>query len=442
MAPVRLSADRGADPGARRTAFLWTLATAFIAFACLAFSPIGHAQQAKKDQAKNPGGWSLCNQTSYILEAATGRPDGRAVVVQGWIRLRPGQCGSAAPAPLARGVHYVYARTVNAHRGGRRQWGGDAKLCIDPSASFAVENPPSCEQMGLEERDFRRVQINKRDSWRTSFAEANPYTLFGARSQGLQRLLADAGYDARTASGRSDPRLAATAIQRFRQDAKLSPAASEDQLIDALETAARRRAAGIGLTLCNRTSGRVWSAVARRRGEGWESRGWWPLGPGACARAVDDPLVQSVYFVHAVMETPQGERYLAAPGTTFCTSPTKFAILSRDRCAERYYDETLFTPISSDGREGLVVEFFDADFLPVGARPQASNAPIVAAEGPTDSVDPDTGHVPRGRAPGPLIPGLAKRGPDQRTTVTMPAQKGGARPAAPKQGAPPAGPSN
>jgi len=434
MAPARSSAD--ASAGARRTGFLWALATALIVFACFAFSPLGHAQQAKKDQTKNTGGWQLCNQTSYILEAATGRPDGRAVVVQGWIRLRPGQCGSAAPAPLTRGVHYVYARTVNAHRGGRRQWGGDAKLCIDPSASFAVENPPSCEQMGLEERDFRRVQINKRDSWRTSFSEANPYSLYGARSQGIQRLLADAGYDTRTAAGGTDPRLAAGAIQRFRTEAKLPVNATEDQLIDALEAAARRRAAAIGLTLCNRTSARVWSAVARRRGEGWESRGWWPLGPGACARAVDDPLVQTVYFVHAVMETPQGERYLAAPGTSFCTSPTKFAILSRDRCAERYYDESLFTPISSDGREGLVVEFFDADFLPAGARPQASNAPIVAGGPPVDEEDVDTGRDPRGRPPGPLIPGLAKRGSDQRATVTLPGQR-----QAPKQpGA--QGPSN
>lgn len=430
MARERLSADAGMKPG-RRAAFVLTCLATFALAIVLALgaTTAGHAQQGAKKNEKATGGWSLCNQTSYILEAATGRPDGRAVVVQGWIRLRPGQCGVAAPAPLARGVHYVYARTVNAHRGGRRQWGGDAKLCIDPSASFAVENPPSCEQMGLEERDFRRVQINKRDSWRTSFAEANPYTLYGARSQGLQRLLADAGYDSRTASGGTDPRRAATAIQRFRDDAKLPASATEDQLIDALEAAARRRAAAIGLTLCNRTSGRIWSGVARRRGEGWESRGWWPLGPGACARAVDDPLVQNVYFVHAVMETPQGERYLAAPGTSFCTSPTKFAILGRERCGERYYDESLFTPITSDGREGLVVEFFDADFLPVGARPTQSSSPLASSDGPADSVSADTGRDGRRPPAAPLIPGLA-RNKDQRGTVTMPGQKAPARPPA------------
>ncbi len=33
-----------------------------------------------------PAGWSLCNQTSYIVEVATGRPDGRAVLVSGWLR--------------------------------------------------------------------------------------------------------------------------------------------------------------------------------------------------------------------------------------------------------------------------------------------------------------------------------------------------------------------
>ncbi len=401
-----------------------------------------HAQPrpgAKAAPAAGSGGWQLCNQTSYILEAATGRPDGRAVVVQGWIRLRPGQCAVAAPAPLARGVHYVYARTSPAHRGGRRQWGGDARLCIDPTASFAVENPPSCEQMGLEERTFRRVQINKKDGWKTSFAEAAPYTLYGARSQGLQRLLADAGYDAQTASGRADARRAATAIQRFRAEANVAATATEDQLIDALETFARRRAAAIGLTLCNRTAGKLWTAVARRRGEGWESRGWWPLGPGGCARAIDDPLLQTVYFVHAMLESPQGERYLAAAGETFCSSPTKFAILGRERCAERYYDETLFTAISSDGREGLVVEFADADFLPSGTRPQRSTAPRATADepgGPSSGFD-------RGRAPasasddaGQVIPPRRPAGPTvtrsktgDRATVVLPGQ----RPPAPQE---------
>src|SRR5262249_35859328 len=153
---------------------------------------------------------------------------------QGWTRLRPGECRLAVGAPLARGTHYLYARTSAAHRGGRRQWGGDATLCVDPNSSFSIENPPQCAAMGLEERHFRRVQINKRDSWRTTFSEAEPYTLTRARAAGIERLLEDAGYDLHV-EGRAgvDPRGIAQAIAQFRAAARLQPNANEDQLIDA-----------------------------------------------------------------------------------------------------------------------------------------------------------------------------------------------------------------
>src|SRR5690606_21757566 len=91
---------------------------------------------------RGANGWQICNETTFVLEAATGRPDGRAILVQGWTRLRPGECRLAVSAPLARGTHYLYARTSSAHRGGRRQWGGDARLCVDPTSQFQIENPP------------------------------------------------------------------------------------------------------------------------------------------------------------------------------------------------------------------------------------------------------------------------------------------------------------
>jgi uncharacterized membrane protein len=120
------------------------------------------------------------------------------------------------------------------------------------------------------------------------------------------------------------------------------------------------------LRLCNRTRGRIWTAVARRRGEGWESRGWWALAPGGCVRTIDEVLIQDVYYVHASLESPEGPRYLAARGEQFCTSPARFAILGRDHCDTRYYQTTLFTPIGTRGRIGLVVDFEDDDFLEPG----------------------------------------------------------------------------
>lgn len=328
----------------------------------LAVAGGAHAQQS--------GGWQICNETSYVLEAATARPDGQAVLVQGWLKLRPGECRLAVRAPLARGTHYLYARTSAAHRGGRNQWGGDARLCVDPNNTFSIENPPACGPMGLEERQFRRVQINKRDSWRTSFSEAASYTLARARQAGLQRLLDDAGYDLYSNRRSIDPRTIAAAIAQFRTTAHLAPNASEDQLIDALETSARRRAEQVGLTLCNRTHGRVWTAVARRRGEGWESRGWWSLSPNGCVRTIDEVLIQDLYYVYASLDTDQGPRLLAAGGERFCTSPSRFAILGRENCDQRYYGSALFTPISAHQRQGLVVDFAERDFLDPGQQPR------------------------------------------------------------------------
>ena len=92
------------------------------ALVCAALAAlVALASRADAQQRRGANGWQVCNETSYVLEAAAGRPDGRAIVVQGWTRLRPGECRIAVNGPLARGTHYLYARTSPAHRGGRRQ---------------------------------------------------------------------------------------------------------------------------------------------------------------------------------------------------------------------------------------------------------------------------------------------------------------------------------
>jgi uncharacterized membrane protein len=409
-------------------------ALALIGVALFAMIASGQAQQ----RPAAPAGWQLCNETSYVLEAATGKPNGRAIQVRGWLRLRPGQCVLAAGAPLTKGKHYVFARTSMAHRGGRREWGGEARLCVDRTRGFEANSPPVCSELSYEERKFREVQINKRESWRTSFSEATPYTIYGARTAGIQRLLADAGYDTQAVSGGINARRAQTAIQRFRAEANLPSGATEDQIIDELERRAQRRSNLIGLQLCNRTPGRLWAAIARRRGEGWESRGWWSLPPGDCARTIDEPLLQGSYFVHAFMESAQGERYLATGGDTFCTSPSRFAIIGRENCEARYYDTALFVGIASDGREGLIVDFREGEFLRPGVKPEPVGAPkatpdLVSAGGhaATDDLSRDPGQPQRKPGeqgkPTDLIKGLGAPPADapkgSRPGFTMPAPK-------------------
>ena len=158
------------------------------------------ALPAKATARANSDGWEICNETSYIIEASTGRYVGLGVVVQGWTRLRPGACERVIEGTLRPGIHYLFGRSSTAHRGGRKVWGGQTQRCIDPTGSFAVENIPDCGVMGLEAREFRPVLIEDAKRWRTSFTETDKRTLEQASAAGVQRLLDNAGVYA----GRND----------------------------------------------------------------------------------------------------------------------------------------------------------------------------------------------------------------------------------------------
>ena len=114
--------------------------------------------------------------------------------------------------------------------------------------------------------------------------------------------------------------------------------------------------------LCNRTPNRIWSAIARRRGEGWQSRGWWLLESGGCARAIDEPLVQSEYYVYGEMEADGYDWTLKNAREPFCVSGPRFVVNGRQNCEASAYRTGQFiaTPAPKDRK--LVFEFFERDF--------------------------------------------------------------------------------
>jgi len=328
----------------------------FFAIALTTALPVTAAAQANSD------GWEVCNETSYIIEASTGRYEGQGVVVEGWTRLRPGACEKVVEGTLQPGIHYLFGRSSTAHRGGRKVWAGKSKLCIDPTGSFAVENIPDCSVMGLEAREFRPVLIENSKRWRTSFTETNKRNLEQASAAGVQRLLDNAG----VYSGRIDGylgRKTRAAIGDFLSSKGLDASTSDADLMDILEQTAIERARNVGLTFCNRTNKRIWSAMARRRGEGWESRGWWLLEAGGCARVIDEPLLQAGLFAYAEMESGDGEiRTLTRGSDTFCVSKAKFAITGREACEEAAYRTGRFVATPAPVNRKLVFEFFERDF--------------------------------------------------------------------------------
>ncbi|MEM9669225.1 MAG: DUF1036 domain-containing protein [Pseudomonadota bacterium] len=317
-------------------------------------------------QAANRG-WSICNQTSYIIQASTGQPESGGTVVKGWTKVRPGSCEVLLGAPLVPGAHYLFAQSSDAHRGGRKSWRGNEALCVESSSSFTIENPPNCTEMGLDERAFKPVLVESRNSWSTTLRETDTYTLKRARAAGVQRLLGDAGVYTGAIDGTIGPRTR-SAIREFLKDRELASDTSDDDLIDILEQVALDRSRNVGLTLCNRTKGRVWSAIGRRKGEDWESRGWWLLEAGGCARVIDEPLLQTEHFVFGELEDPDGgpSRTLIRGADVFCIARSKFAIVGREDCEAAAYRRALFasTPAPTDRK--LIYEFFERDFNEAG----------------------------------------------------------------------------
>lgn len=323
-------------------------AAAFAALAVLGLAAPAHAQ------------WSLCNETSYIVEAAIAYDEAGRRVTEGWTRVRPGECRTVREGPLTPGVHYLYARSSLAHRGGRREWSGYESHCVD-IGDFSIAGEATCEEVGFETRGFVEIDVSGEER-RTALMQPEDYGAETAEVAGVQRLLQDNGYDVRLDGDRG--RRTERAIQRFLDDQGIAGSPDTAALMDRLEEAALAHAEEVGLRLCNRAEGDVWTAIAVRREESWESRGWWPLAPDECAKVIDAELDAPAYYVYAGLRENGVDRPLAAADERFCIAETRFAIIGRENCPERGFSEGRFTTILSQGRTSVTLEFADGDFSP------------------------------------------------------------------------------
>lgn len=304
----------------------------------------------------------LCNQTSYVLYAATGTQKNAEVATKGWLRVVPGACEIALSEALTADAYYLYARTSQAHAGSPRAWAGQTSLCAkDPN--FSLRNPlgsrfcPSDDSFPLA---FSRVDNNHLSAWTVTLTEqASITSLNAARQAGISRLLSDIGYRFK------NPKVRDGALANFRSRAKLPADASADNLIDALETEAMKAATPAGYSICNDTKEPLWGALGTHEGQAWIARGWWKIAPGGCAHAITQPLKTDMVYLRVERQKKQT---VVGGEAKFCVTEIEFEISGREKCASRGLREAGFAATKTSGKPGFAAHVSAEGLILTGPR--------------------------------------------------------------------------
>lgn len=310
--------------------------------------------------------WQVCNETSYVLRMAVATKQGETLSAKGWERLRPGACAEINAAVNV--PRYVYAESSAAYQGGIREWQGGTPFCVGEN-DFEVSGDVGCAVSGYEARNFLAVDANE---FVTKFVEPDNFSR-RAETAGLQRLLKENGYRMSRIDGVPGRRTSRT-LARFIKDKRLAANLATDQKIDALEKAAINRIENLGVKVCNKSSQRIWVAVAKRLNDNWESRGWWPAETGTCIHPETQALKLTQAHVFARQEQPGTEetpivpdkhlRSDAATPAQFCISESKFSARGRMDCTGQGYEAASFRVLPAD-KDGVVVNLSDSDFAVV-----------------------------------------------------------------------------
>lgn len=312
--------------------------------------------------------WKICNETSFSLRIATAHGRTGLPASSGWDKLQAGACMETTL--IVGEPKYIFAESSKAHRGGIREWKGTAPLCAQDE-DFVADPTVGCSLQAMYERNFMAIDP---DEPVTTLVEIDN---FGSKATtaGIQRLLQDNGYDITRVDGIAGRRTSKTLTQ-FLKDNELATNMGVQEQLAALELAAFDKVRTIGLTLCNRSSSEVWTAIGRRRKGNWESRGWWKIAAEDCAQVFTESLVDSDLSFYASQTGRKAEdgtdlpdkslRNLAATPTQFCISESRFAVMGKDNCADNGYKAANFRVLPMD-KEGLTLELTDGDFAQTNA---------------------------------------------------------------------------
>ncbi|BAR98392.1 DUF1036 domain-containing protein [Blastochloris viridis] len=305
---------------------------------------------------------TVCNRTSFVLDAAIGLEAAGATATRGWFRFEPGQCRPVLSGDMPGGQLLLHARALAIYGRDAFSQDGHRELCVE-DGDFLIAAATSCTAPARPARFAVVVPKATAQGPTAALTEDADFSIDAARRAGVQRLLAVAGYDPGPIDGlpgrRTDQALARlVAARRLPADTARGPAVFE-RLVAAAEAAGGR-----GLTWCNDTRHAVMAALGEDDHGAIVSRGWWRVEPGRCvAPDALGPAPRRLFsFAEAVgpdgAVVTEGGRALAWGGPTLlCTRASRFELRDHADCAGRGLDVRGFAAVELAGQRGRTVWF-------------------------------------------------------------------------------------
>ena len=303
---------------------------------------------------------TLCNRTSYRMDAAIGLEKRANVETRGWFRIEPGQCRQVLDGPYDAEMAYVYARTPQVYGSAPLPQNGNADFCIR-DGDFTISNGRECPIS--QQAHFSAARPSDSPKGPTiNLAEEADYDDAQARLAGIQRLLVIAGYDANPIDGVQGAKTQA-ALNKFLADRKLP--AEEAASANFFETliAAAQSPEGHGFSWCNDTKNPVMAALGTLEGGTLITRGWYRVDAGTCLRPDVRGDQQKLYSYGEAVDgqgrtLKRGDQAVSWGGdVTLCTRDGKFELSDQKDCAVRGLNATGFAAVNVGGQPSTTVRF-------------------------------------------------------------------------------------
>jgi len=303
---------------------------------------------------------TLCNRTSYRMDAAVGLEKRANVATRGWFRIDPGQCRQAIDGALDADMVYVHARTPPVYGSAPLPQDGHAEFCIR-DGNFEIANARSCPVS----QQVRFSAARPSDSPKgpvVNLAEEADYDDAQARLAGIQRLLVIAGYDANPIDGVQGAKTQA-ALTKFLRDRKLASDAASGQEFFATLLDAARSPQGHGFSWCNETKYTVMASLGIVEMGAIVTRGWYRVDAGQCLRPDVRGEPHKLYSYGEAVDgngrtIKKGDAALSWGGNVaLCTRDGKFELADHKDCAARGLNSAGFAAIDVAAHPATTVRF-------------------------------------------------------------------------------------